>query len=42
MAISIVISSEDLDIPETEEKFTMTVDEAIEMIFYDYNKPVSI
>jgi hypothetical protein len=42
MAMNIVMSSEDLAIPETEEKFTITADEEVETRFYDYNKPVSI
>ena len=42
MAISLVVSSDDLAIPETNEKITMTDYEEIEMRFYDYNKPVSI
>jgi len=42
MAISLVVSSDDLAIPETKEKITMTDYEEIEMRFYDYNQPVSI
>jgi len=42
MQIKMVMSSEDLNIPETEEKFTMTVDQRTDMVFYDYNKPVTI
>lgn len=42
MQIKMVMSSEDLNIPETEEKFTMTMDQRTDMVFYDYNKPVTI
>jgi len=42
MQIKMVMSSEDLNIPETEEEFTMTVDQRTDMVFYDYNKPVTI
>ena len=42
MQIKMVMSSEDLNIPETEEKFTMTVDQRTNMFSYDYNKPVTI
>ncbi len=42
MAIRSVVSSDDLAIPETEEKFTMTDDVEVELLFYDYNQPVSI
>jgi hypothetical protein len=42
MAMSMAMSSEDLNIPYTEEKFTMTMDYDIEMIFFDYNNPVTI
>ena len=42
MAIHLVVSSDDLAIPETGEKFTMTEDMEVELLFYDYNKPVSI
>jgi len=42
MAIRSVASSDDLAIPETEEKFTMTEDMEVELLFYDYNQPVSI
>ena len=42
MAVHLVVNSEDLDIPDMVEKFTMTADEEIEMRFYDYNTPVSI
>ncbi|MFV9677428.1 MAG: hypothetical protein ACNYVW_07250 [Methanosarcinales archaeon] len=42
MAIRSVVSSDDLAIPETEEKFTMTEDVEVELLFYDYNQPVSI
>jgi len=30
------------DIPETEEEFTMTIDQRTDMVFYDYNEPVTI
>jgi len=42
MAVRLVVSSEDLAIPDMVEEFTMTADEEVEMRFYDYNKPVSI
>jgi len=42
MQIKMVMSSEDLNIPETEEEFTMTMDQRTDMVFYDYNKPVTI
>ena len=42
MQIKMVISSADLNIPETEEEFTMTMDQRTDMVFYDYNKPVTI
>ena len=42
MAVRLVVSSEDLAIPDTVERFTMTADEKVEMLFYDYNQPVSI
>jgi outer membrane lipoprotein-sorting protein len=42
MAVRLVVSSEDLAIPDMEEEFTMTADEEVEILFYDYNKPVSI
>jgi hypothetical protein len=37
--IKIVISSEDLNVTKD---FTMTIEEKIDVIFYDYNKPVLI
>ena len=42
MQIKMVMSSEDLNIPETKEKFTMTIDQTADMVFYDYNEPVTI
>jgi len=42
MEIRLVVRSEDLAIPDMAEKFTMTADEKVEMLFYDYNQPVSI
>ncbi len=42
MEIRLVVSSDDLPIPDTVEGFTMTADEKVEMLFYDYNQPVSI
>ncbi|RCV64739.1 hypothetical protein C5S53_07240 [Methanophagales archaeon] len=42
MSVRLVVSSEDLAIPAMDEKFTMTADEEVEMLFYDYNQPVSI
>jgi len=42
MHIKMVMSSEDLNIPGTEEKFTMTMDQRTNMVFYDYNTPVMI
>jgi len=42
MQIKMVMSSEDLNIPETKEKFTMTMDQRTDMAFYDYNEPVTI
>nr|QNO58009.1 hypothetical protein FKBFPHBB_00010 [Methanosarcinales archaeon ANME-1 ERB7] len=42
MAVRLVVSSEDLAIPDMDEKFTMTADERVEMLFYDYNQPVLI
>ncbi len=42
MQIKMVISSEDMIIPEAEEKFTMTSDQRTTIVFYDYNKPVAI
>ncbi len=42
MVVRLVVSSEDLAIPDMAEKFTMTADENVEMLFYDYNQPVSI
>jgi len=40
--IIMVMSSADLNIPETEEEFTMTMDQRTNIVFYDYNKPVTI
>jgi len=40
MQMKMVMSSEDLNI--TKEKFTMTMDQTTDMVFYDYNKPVTI
>lgn len=42
MQIKMVMSSADLNIPETEEEFTMTMDQRTNISFYDYNKPVMI
>jgi hypothetical protein len=42
MQMEMVISSEDLNIPESEEEFTMTMDQRTTMVFYDYNEPVTI
>lgn len=42
VAVRLVVSSDDLDIPGMDEKFTMTADEMVELLFYDYNQPVSI
>jgi len=42
MQIKMVMSSADLNIPETEEEFTMTMDQRTDMAFYDYNGPVTI
>ncbi len=42
MAVRLVVRSEDLAIPDTVERFTMTANEEVEMLFYDYNQPVSI
>ena len=42
MQIKMVISSEDMIIPEAEEEFTMTSDQRTTIVFYDYNKPVAI
>ncbi len=42
MEILLVVRSEDLSIPDTVEGFTMTADEKVELLFYDYNQPVSI
>jgi len=42
MAVRLVVSSEDLAMPDTVDEFTMTADEEVEMLFYDYNKPVVI
>jgi len=42
MAVRLVVSSDDLPIPDTVEGFTMTADEKVELLFYDYNQPVSI
>ncbi|NQE45769.1 hypothetical protein C5S31_07095 [ANME-1 cluster archaeon GoMg2] len=42
MQIKMVISSEDLIIPEAEEEFTMTSDQRTTIVFYEYNKPVAI
>ena len=40
--IKMAMSSADLNIPETEEEFTMTMDQRTNIVFYDYNKPVTI
>ncbi len=40
--IKMAMSSADLNIPETEEKFTMTMDQRTNIVFYDYNEPVTI
>lgn len=40
--IKMAMSSADLNIPETEEEFTMTMDQRTNLVFYDYNKPVTI
>lgn len=42
MQVRMVMSSEDLGVPETEKEFTVTVDQRTEMVFYDYNEPVTI
>ncbi|NQE06696.1 hypothetical protein C5S32_12570 [ANME-1 cluster archaeon GoMg1] len=42
MQIKMAMSSADLNIPETEEEFTMTMDQRTNIVFYDYNKPVTI
>jgi len=42
MQIKMVISSEDLNIPDAEEMFTMTLDQSTILVFYDYNKPVNL
>ena len=42
MQIKMVISSEDMIIPEAEEEFTMTSDQRTTIVFYDYNKPMAI
>ena len=42
MQIKMVISSEDLNIPDAEETFTMTLDQSTILVFYDYNKPVNL
>ncbi len=42
MQMEMVISSEDLNIPETEAGFTMTSNQRTNIVFYDYNKPVTI
>jgi len=39
--IKMAMSSADLDL-ETDEEFTMTIDQRTNMFFYDYNKPVTI
>ncbi len=40
--IKMAMSSADLNIPGTEEEFTMTMDQRTNIVFYDYNKPVTI
>lgn len=42
MQIKMVISSEDLIIPEAEEEFTATRDQRTTIVFYEYNKPMAI
>jgi hypothetical protein len=42
VAVRLVVSSDDLAIPDMVEVFTMTADEEVELLFYDYNQPVSI
>ena len=42
MQIKMVMSSEELNIPEQEEAFTMTLDQRTVMEYYDYNEPVTI
>jgi outer membrane murein-binding lipoprotein Lpp len=42
MQIKMVISSEDMIIPEAEEEFTMTSDQRTTIVFSGYNKPVAI
>ena len=42
-AVRLVVSSDDLPVPyNMVEEFTMTADEEVELLFYDYNQPVSI
>ncbi len=40
--IKMAMSSADLNISDTEEEFTMTIEQRTNMFFYDYNKPVKI
>ncbi len=42
MQMKMEISSDDLILPDAEEKFTMTSDQRTTVDFYDYNKPVTI
>lgn len=42
MKIEMVMSSEDLNISEMEERFTQTIDHKMETVFYGYNEPVTI
>ncbi len=42
MQMKMVISSEDLNLPDAEETFTMTLDQSTTLVFYDYNKPVNM
>ncbi len=40
--IKMVMNSADLSIPETEEEFTMAMDQRTNIVFYDYKEPVTI
>jgi uncharacterized lipoprotein NlpE involved in copper resistance len=42
MQMKMVISSEDLNLEDTEETFTMTLDQSTTLVFYDYNEPVNL
>ncbi|MCK4735535.1 MAG: hypothetical protein KAT65_23985, partial [Methanophagales archaeon] len=42
MQMKMVINTEDLNLPDTEEAVTVTSDQKTTLVFYDYNKPANI